>query len=69
MSIGRVLIVLGIAAVVVGLVVEYLPSIRLGRLPGDLSFGGDHWRVYLPIGTSVLLSLLLTLLFALMNRR
>jgi hypothetical protein len=69
MSLGRMLIVLGIAAVAVGLVVEFVPSIRLGRLPGDLSFGGDNWRIYLPIGTSVLLSLFLTLLFALVNRR
>lgn len=69
MSLGRTLMVLGIAAVVVGLLIEYVPMLRPGRLPGDISFGGPNWRVYFPIGTSVLLSVLLTLLFALFTRR
>ncbi|MHC4519417.1 MAG: DUF2905 family protein [Planctomycetota bacterium] len=32
----------------------------LFRLPGDLEFGGRNWRVYVPLGTCILLSLLLT---------
>ncbi len=48
------------------------PALRLGRLPGDLSFGGSTWRVYLPIGTalslSIMLSLVLSLAGALMRR-
>ena len=32
------------------------------RLPGDFSFGGRNWRVYMPLGTSLLLSVMLTLL-------
>lgn len=40
----------------------------LGRLPGDVSFGGRNWRVYLPIGTSILLSILLTLILYLVHR-
>lgn len=33
----------------------------MGRLPGDVSFGSGRWRVHLLIGTSILLSVLLTL--------
>jgi hypothetical protein len=47
--------------------IQFVPALRLGRLPGDLSFGGSGWRVYLPIGTSILLSIALSLLFALIN--
>jgi hypothetical protein len=67
MTFGRVLIVLGLAIAVLGALVQVVPGFRLGRLPGDVSFGGSGWRVYLPIGTSILLSLVLTLVFALVN--
>ena len=33
----------------------------LGRLPGDISIGGDGWAIYVPIATMIVLSLFLTL--------
>jgi hypothetical protein len=66
---GRAIIALGIAIVVVGAIVEFAPALRLGRLPGDLTFGNQNFRVFVPIGTSLLLSILLTIIVALMNRR
>jgi len=44
----------------------------VGRLPGDLTFGGDGWSVYVPIATSIVVSLVLTValsLFAWLARR
>ena len=64
MTPGRILIAAGIALAIVGLILELAPSLRLGRLPGDISFGGQNWRVYIPIATSILLSVILTLVFA-----
>lgn len=64
MAPGRILIGAGITLAIVGIVLELAPSLRLGRLPGDISFGGQNWRVYIPIGTSILLSVILTLVFA-----
>lgn len=58
----RLLIVFGAALVVLGVLWSLLPQVRLGRLPGDLAFGGARWRLYIPLGTSLLLSVLLTLL-------
>lgn len=73
MDIGRTLIVVGALIVVLGLALELGGRVPLlGRLPGDVSFGGDHWRVYAPIGTSILVSLALTAalsLFAWLARR
>ena len=43
-------------------------KLGLGRSSGDLTFGGRNWRVYLPIGTSIVLSLLLTSLLWLILR-
>jgi hypothetical protein len=67
MTIGRALIVFGLILAAVGALVEFAPALRIGRLPGDISFGGSSWRVYVPIGTSILLSILLALIFAFLN--
>jgi hypothetical protein len=68
---GRVLIGIGIALVIVGLIVtfgEKLP-IRLGRLPGDIVIRGKNSVFYFPVVTSILLSVLLSLVMWLINRR
>jgi low affinity Fe/Cu permease len=62
-DVGRILVILGIVVALFGvLLVVGLP---LGRLPGDLTVRGDGWTIYIPIATSILLSLGLTLVFAL----
>ena len=69
MSPGRAIIALGLVILVAGAIVEFAPALRLGRLPGDFTFGNQNFRVFIPLGTSVLLSILLTIVLALMNRR
>ncbi|MBV8298671.1 MAG: DUF2905 domain-containing protein [Candidatus Eremiobacteraeota bacterium] len=64
MTLGRSLLVFGLVLALVGILLEFAPALRLGRLPGDVSFGGTSWRVYVPLGTSLLLSIVLTLVFA-----
>ena len=59
---GKWLIAVGAAIIVVGLLVLVLGKIGLFRLPGDFSFGGRNWRVYFPLASSILLSILLTLI-------
>jgi hypothetical protein len=71
-SLGRALLGLGVLLAVVGLllmVAERFPGLRIGKLPGDLSVERGNFRFYFPLGTSVLLSLVLTLLFWLFGRR
>ena len=68
---GRTLIAIGIALVILGLIVtfgEKLP-IRLGRLPGDIVIRGKNSVFYFPVMTSILLSVLLSLILWLFNRR
>jgi Protein of unknown function (DUF2905) len=70
LGIGRTLLVLGIVLALVGLLLMIAPGVPwLGRLPGDFSFGGESWRVYIPLGTSILISLALSLVLWLFNRR
>jgi hypothetical protein len=69
-ALGRLLVVVGIVLVVIGVTLAFWPRIPwLGRLPGDFSFGGPHFRLYVPLGTSILLSILLSLLLRLFFRR
>lgn len=70
---GRLLIFAGIALAIVGLALVFADRVPfLGRLPGDLTLRGERWTVYLPIATSIVIGLALTLaltLFALLGRR
>lgn len=69
-GIGRTLVVLGVVLAIAGLLLMLAPRIPLlGRLPGDFSFGGENWRVYIPLGTSIVISLILSLVLWLFNRR
>ena len=64
LSLGRILIGLGLLLVVAGGVVILFGKmgVPLGRLPGDFSYKGKNVSFYFPLGTSILLSVLLSLL-------
>ena len=64
---GRVLIVLGLVIVGVGLLAVL--GVRLGRLPGDIVIEGARGGVFIPIVTSIILSLVLTVLLNVVFRR
>lgn len=69
-EIGKVLVTLGLIAVALGLILLFAGRIGLplGRLPGDLAWRGKNVRVYFPLGTSILLSIVLSLIFYLISR-
>jgi len=64
---GKWLVAIGAAIIGLGLLLILLGRIGLFRLPGDLSFGGRNWRVYFPLASSIILSLLLTLILWLIH--
>ena len=59
-EIGKALIFFGLVIALLGLVLTFLPSLRVGRLPGDVHFQKGNWSIYIPITTSILLSVLLS---------
>jgi len=65
---GKVLIFLGLALVVLGLVWLAGERLGLGRLPGDIVIERDGVRIYIPLMTSLLVSVGLILLFWLFSR-
>ena len=69
MTLGRVLMILGAALFVVGLLSSLAPRVPwLGRLPGDIVYRRGNFTLYFPLATSILLSLLLTLLLSAFRR-
>jgi len=69
-DLGRVLIVVGSLMVAAGVVVILLGKshLPLGRLPGDIVYRGKNTVFYFPLATSILLSVVLTVVLALISR-
>ena len=62
-QIGRLLILFGLLLIADGGIVLVLGRFGFFKLPGDLDFGGKSWRVFIPLTSCIILSLLLTILF------
>lgn len=63
---GKTLVILGLAIAALGLVIMF--GVPLFRLPGDIVVRRGNFSFYFPLATSIILSILLTLLFALFRR-
>ena len=66
-QVGKWLILMGITIVLAGGLIMILGRIGLFKLPGDLAFGGKNWRIYLPIASCILISIVLTVILWLIN--
>ena len=69
-ELGRTILMLGILLVVIGGIMLLLgrSGVPVGRLPGDLAYRGRNFSFFAPLGTSVLLSVVLSLLLLLISR-
>lgn len=62
MSDRSLLIVFGAVLILAGLLWSWLQRIGLGRLPGDIVIERENFRLNIPIGTSILISVAITLI-------
>ncbi len=68
-SIGKLVLVIGIILVIIGLTMVFWGD-RLswiGNLPGDIRIERDNYKLYFPIATMILLSIIVNILFRLMK--
>ena len=69
-DVGRLLVVFGLVIVAAGVLLMLIGRVPwLGRLPGDVHIQRGNWTFYFPLGTSILLSLVLSLVLWLLARR
>lgn len=68
---GKIFIFIGLALLALGLVLHYAPGLLswFGRLPGDIRIEDEHRRIYIPLTSMIVVSLLLTLIVNLFFRR
>ena len=67
-ELGRVLIVLGGVLLVAGIALLAVGRLGIGRLPGDLVYKRGNFALYVPLMTSILLSIILSLLLWVFRR-
>jgi ABC-type microcin C transport system permease subunit YejE len=69
-QLGKMLVFVGLGIATLGAILwlgQGIPWLRLGKLPGDISYQKDGFSVYVPITTLIALSVLLTLVFWIVN--
>lgn len=66
---GRTLMLLGVALFVIGALLTFAGRIPgLGNLPGDITVARGNFRLYAPIGTMIVLSVVLSIILNLLAR-
>jgi hypothetical protein len=65
---SRGLVIFGIVLIAIGLLWPVISKLGLGRLPGDIVIERENFRLYVPLATSLVISVILSLLLWLFNR-
>ncbi|HUH08107.1 MAG TPA: DUF2905 domain-containing protein [Egibacteraceae bacterium] len=67
-SVGLMIVALGVGAIILGVLVMTGALSWFGRLPGDIRIEGERTRVYIPITSMIIASIVLTILLSLFRR-
>lgn len=67
-DLGRILLTVGLILAVAGIILLVGGKFGLGRLPGDISIHKGPVRIYIPLATCILVSLILTVLLWLFRK-
>jgi NAD/NADP transhydrogenase beta subunit len=67
-SVGALIIVVGVIAVIIGVLVATGALAWFGRLPGDIRIEGENSRVFIPITSMILVSIVVSLLLSVLRR-
>ncbi len=66
---GKILIFIGFLLILLGLIFSFAEKIPyLGRLPGDILIKKENFTFYSPLGTCILISIILSIIFYLISR-
>ena len=65
---SRTLIILGLGLVAAGVIWPFISRLGLGRLPGDIAIERPGFSFYFPLMTSLIISVVLSVIFWLVNQ-
>jgi hypothetical protein len=68
-TVGRFLLIAAVVIAVIGVILILAGRGLIPRLPGDITVGRENFRFYFPLGTSIVVSVVLTLVLNLFLRR
>jgi hypothetical protein len=68
-EIGRIILAVGIVLVIIGGLAVLGVRLPFGRLPGDIAIEGENGAIYLPLGSMIVISIILTIVFNIFLRR
>lgn len=64
----KTLVIIGIAIIIIGVCWPYLTKLPIGRLPGDIIIGRPNLRIYIPITTMIIVSVVLSVILWILRR-
>lgn len=69
-SIGKYIILIGVVIVIIGVILHFFGNNLnwLGRLPGDIRIEKENQRIYIPITSMILISIILTLIINIIRK-
>ena len=59
---GKLILITGITISLIGVVIIFLGKFGLFKLPGDIEIGGKNWKVFFPVVSCIIISIVLTVI-------
>ncbi|MDH5721132.1 MAG: DUF2905 domain-containing protein [Spirochaetia bacterium] len=68
-QLGKIIIIIAVILLIIGVIFYFSGKLPfLGKLPGDIVIEKENFKFYFPLGTSILISLFLSLIFYIIGK-
>lgn len=64
----KILIIIGVILILVGLLWPWLVKVPLGRLPGDIIINKPHLKIFIPITTMIIVSIIISVILWILRK-
>jgi uncharacterized membrane protein len=64
---GKLIVITGVIISLIGVVIIFLGKTGLFKLPGDIEIGGKNWKVFFPVVSCIIISIVLTVILWIVN--
>jgi hypothetical protein len=64
----KILIIIGAVIIIIGLLWPWLVKLPLGRLPGDIIIDKPHLKIFIPITTMIIVSIIISVILWILRK-